>query len=583
MIEKIMLDHLTLPKALTGIAGFDEISGGGLPIGRPTLICGSAGSGKTLFAMEFLVRGITQYDEPGVFIAFEETRADLTQNVASLGFSLTDLIDQNQLVIDHISIDRAEIEQTGDFDLDGLFIRLDHAIKKVNAKRVVLDTIEVLFAALGDTQTLRSELQRLFRWLKGREVTAVITGERGDGALTRHGIEEYISDCVILLDHRIENQMSTRRLRIVKYRGTVHGTDEYPFLIDETGFSMLPITSVGLDYVVSNERVASGIPRLDNMLDGQGFFRASTVLVSGPAGTGKTSLVAQFVNAACQRGERCLFFSFEESAGQIIRNMRSVGIDLQAWVDADLLRFKTARPTMYSLEMHLVTLHKHIQAFDPQIVVMDPVTNFDVVGSQADSRALLTRVVDMLKMRNVTAFLTSLMSTGEAVEQSDVHISSMVDVWLMVRNVESSGERNRILYILKARGMGHSNQVSEFEITDHGIQLIEAYLGKAGVLTGSARLAQESIERDEALAHQQALELRQLRLERKRTAVQAQIAALEAELDVESAETRLLLDQEMRQKAAMRNYADAIARKRQIITSDDQDLTYAGEDANHDE
>jgi circadian clock protein KaiC len=581
MTEK--LDYLALPKALTGITGFDEISGGGLPSGRPTLVCGSAGSGKTLFAMEFLVRGITQYNEPGVFITFEESRDDLTQNVASLGFSLTDLIDQKQLVIDHISIDRAEIEQTGDYDLDGLFIRLDYAIKKVNAKRVVLDTIEVLFAALGDSQTLRSELQRLFRWLKDRGVTAVITGERGDGALTRHGIEEYISDCVILLDHRIENQMSTRRLRIVKYRGTVHGTDEYPFLIDETGFSVLPITSVGLDYAVSDERVASGIPRLDTMLDGQGFFRASTILVSGPAGTGKTTLTAQFVNAACQRGERCLFFSFEESAGQIIRNMRSVGIDLQTWVDADLLRLKTARPTMYSLEMHLVTLHKHIQAFDPQIVVMDPVTNFDVVGSQADSRALLTRLVDLLKMRGVTAFLTSLMSAGEAVEQSEVHISSMVDVWLMVRNVESNGERNRIMYILKARGMGHSNQVSEFEITDHGIQLLEAYLGKAGVLTGSARLAQESGEHDEALAHQQALELRQLRLERKRAAVQAQIAALEAELSVEAAETRLLLDQEFRQKTSLQNYADAIAQKRQTTTVENQTLPKTVEGANHDE
>ena len=582
MTETSVLDYLTLPKALTGIAGFDEISGGGLPMARPTLVCGSAGSGKTLFAMEFLVHGITQYDEPGVFIAFEETREELTQNVASLGFSLTDLIDQHKLVIDHISIDRAEVEQSGEYDLDGLFIRLEYAIQKVNAKRVVLDTIEVLFAALGDTHILRSELRRLFRWLKDKGVTAVITGERGDGALTRNGIEEYVSDCVILLDHRIEKQMSTRRLRIIKYRGTVHGTDEYPFLIDETGFSVLPITSVGLDYDVSDERVSSGIPRLDTMLEGQGFFRASTILVSGSAGTGKTIIASQFVDAACRRGERCLFFSFEESTSQIIRNMRSVGIDLQAWVDADLLRFKTVRPTLYSLEMHLATMHKRIQAFDPQIVVMDPITNFDIIGSRADSSALLTRLVDFLKMRGVTAFLTSLTSESEAIEQAQVHISSMMDAWLLVRNIESNGERNRVLYILKSRGMAHSNQVSEFEITAQGIQLVDTYLGKSGVLTGSARLAQKTDEQNEELARQQALELRQLKLERKRAAIQAQIAALQADLDVETADTQLLMDQESRRIIASRQYTDTIAHKRQIAASDSQDLTHTVEGVKHD-
>lgn len=569
MTEILVADQLALPKTPTGITGFDEISDGGLPRGRPTLVCGSAGSGKTLFGIEFLVRGITQYNEPGVFIAFEETRADLTQNVASLGFSLTNLIDQHQLVIDHISIDRAELEQTGEYDLDGLFVRLDYAIQKVKAKRVVLDTIEVLFAALGDTQILRSELRRLFRWLKAKGVTAVITGERGDGALTRHGIEEYVSDCVILLDHRIENQISTRRLRIVKYRGTFHGTDEYPFFIDETGFSVLPITSVGLDYSVTEERVSSGIARLDSMLDGRGFFRASTILVSGSAGTGKTTFAAQFVNAACQRGERCLFFSFEESADQIMRNMRSIGIDLQAWVDADFLRFQAVRPTMYNIEMHLARLHKHIQAFDPQIVVMDPVTNFDVVGSRANSRGLLTRLVDFLKMRRITALLTSLTSAESAVEQTEVHISSMVDAWLLVRNLESNGERNRVLYILKSRGMAHSNQVSEFEITAQGIQLVDAYMGKAGVLTGSARLAQEASEYDEKLAHQQAIELRQLQLERKRAAVNAQIAVLQAELEVENAETQLLIDQEARRNAAWQKYADTIRFRRQAAPPED--------------
>lgn len=544
-----------------------------MPKGRPTLVCGGSGSGKTLFGMEFLVRGITQFDEPGVFITFEETRSDLTQNVASLGFSLSDLIDQQRLVIDHISIEQAEIEQTGDYDLDGLFVRLNYAIQKVGAKRVVLDTIEALFAALGDTQTLRSELRRLFTWLKDKGMTAVITGERDEGALTRHGIEEYISDCVILLDHRIENQISTRRLRIVKYRGTSHGMDEYPFLIDETGFSVLPITAVGLLYQVSDERISSGIPRLDSMLGGRGFFRASTILVSGRAGTGKTTLATQFVNAACQRGERCLFFSFEEPAGQIIRNMRSVGIDLQTWVDAGLLRFEAVRPTMYSLEMHLATIHKHIEAFDPQVVAIDPVTNFDVIGSHAGSRALLTRLIDFLKMRGITTLLTSLTSAADAVEQSGVSISSIVDAWLLVRNLESNGERNRVLYILKSRGMAHSNQVSEFEITAQGIRLIDAYLGKAGALTGAARLAQEASDYDEELAQQEALQLRQLQLEQKRAAVNAQIAALQAELAVEDAQIQLLLDHDSRQKMAAQKFADAIARKRHIQGSAPQDPT----------
>ncbi|MAU08282.1 MAG: KaiC 1 [Anaerolineaceae bacterium] len=472
MIDSIGPKHIALPKAPTGIAGFNEISGGGLPKGRPTLVCGSAGSGKTLFALEFLVRGITEFDEPGVFLAFEETREELSQNSASLGFPLQNLIDQNKLVVDHISIDRVDIEQSGDYDLDGLFIRLDYAIQKVNAKRVVLDTLEVLFAVLDDTQILRGELRRLFRWLKDKGVTAIITAERGDGTLTRHGIEEYVSDCVILLDHRIENQLSTRRMRIVKYRGTPHGSDEYPFLIDESGFSVLPISSIGLDYKVSEERVSSGISRLDDMLGGRGFFRGSTILVSGPTGTGKSTIAAQFVHAACLRGERCLYFSFEEPAGQIIRNMRSVGIDLRPWVDADSLRFKTVRPTMYSLEMHLAKLHNDIADFDPQIVVMDPITSFDIIGTASASRALLTRLIDFLKMRETTALLTSLTHGGETAEISEVNVSSMMDTWLLVRNIESNGERNRAIYIVKSRGMAHSSQVSEFNITSQGIQLV---------------------------------------------------------------------------------------------------------------
>ncbi len=568
MTEQVNSGSFTLLKSPTGIAGFDEITEGGLPKSRSTLVCGGPGSGKTLFAMEFLVHGIQQYNEPGVFLSFEETREELTQNFASLGFNLNELTEQNKLTIDYVHIDFDEVAQTGEYDLDGLLIRLEYAINKVHAKRVVLDTIEVLFTFLGDSDILRGELRRLFRWLKEKEVTVIITGESGDGTLTRRGIEAYISDCVLLLDQRVEKQIARRRLRIVKYRGSKHGMDEYPFLIDENGFVILPITSVGLNYPVSDERVSTGISRLDAMLGGRGLFVSSTSLISGPSGTGKTSFASQFVAAACQRGERCLFFSFEESANQIIRNMCSVGINLQPWVDDDLLRFNSARPTMYSIEMHLATMHKYVEAFKPHIVVIDPVTNFDAIGSTEDSRLLLTRVIDFLKMNRITTLLTSLTRAGDATEQTEVNISSLVDTWILVNNLETNGERNRILSVLKSRGTGHSNQISEFEITSHGIQLIDAYRGHSGVLTGSARLAQEAHEYDEQLAHQHAIELKKLQLERKRAAIKAQIDTLEAELAIENAETQLLIDLESRQQDASRKYADIIARKRGSISTD---------------
>ncbi|MBW4437766.1 MAG: circadian clock protein KaiC [Pleurocapsa minor GSE-CHR-MK-17-07R] len=564
MTDQFPATQRTLEKSPTGISGFDEISGGGLPKGRPSLICGGAGCGKTLFSMEFLVNGIRQYDEPGVFMAFEETREDLTKNTSSLGFELDALVQQGKLIVDHVSIERSELEQAGDYDLDGLFVRLGYAIKKVGAKRVVLDTIEVLFNALGDSQILRAELRRLFTWLKSQGVTAIITGERGDGTLTRYGVEEYVSDCVILLDHRVENQMSIRRVRIVKYRGSTHGTDEYPFLIDETGFSVLPVTSVGLNYPVSAERISSGIPRLDAMLDGKGFYRASTIMVSGTGGSGKSTLAAHFVDAAAGRGEKCLYFSFEESPSQIIRNMSSIGIDLQQWVDAGLLQFRNVRPTMYSMEMHLAVLHKAIREYNPQVVIMDPITNFNNISNTNESRALITRLIDFLKSRGITALFTSLTSAGEAAEQSGIEISSIVDAWLLVRNVEFNGERNRVMYILKARGMAHSNQVCEFQITNNGIQLVDAYLGSAGVLTGSARLAQEARERDEELAMQQRLELQQLQLERKRLSIEAQIAALQSELEVERSEIQLLLDQDRRRRQSAEQFTNSMMAMRNM-------------------
>jgi circadian clock protein KaiC len=554
--------NLALAKAATGIQGLDEITGGGLPRGRPTLICGSAGCGKTLLAMEFLVRGATQFGEPGVFMAFEETAEELTQNVRSLGFDLEALAQENKLLLDHVHVERSEIEETGEYDLEGLFIRLGHAIDSIKARRVVLDTLETLFGGLSNMSILRSELRRLFRWLKDKGVTAVITGERGDGTLTRHGLEEYVSDCVIVLDHRVTEQLSTRRLRIVKYRGTFHGTNEYPFLIDESGISVLPITSLGLRHEASEERVSTGVPRLDAMLGGDGVYRGSSVLISGTAGTGKTSLAAHFADAACRRGERCLYFAFEESEGQMVRNMRSIGLDLALWRKKGLLNFHATRPTAYGLEMHLAKLHKLVNDFAPRVVIVDPITSFINAGSTAQAESMVMRLLDFLKANQITTLFTSLTHSGSALEQSQVGISSLIDTWLLLRDIELGGERNRGMYVLKSRGMAHSNQIREFVLTDHGVELKDVYIGPEGVLTGSLRLAQEAREQAAALTRQQNIERRQRDLERKREALQVQTAALRAQFDAEQEELQSLIAQEQTAADLLKTAQDEMARSR---------------------
>lgn len=537
-------------KCQTGIRGLDDITDGGIPGGRPTLVCGSAGCGKTLFAMEFLVHGAIEYDEPGVFMSFEESSEELAQNVASLGFDLKELESTHKMVLDHVSIERGEIEETGEYDLEGLFIRLNHSIDSIGAKRVVLDTIESLFGGLANEGILRAELRRLFRWLKEKGVTAIITGERGEGTLTRHGLEEYVSDCVILLDNRVEGQISTRRLRIVKYRGSAHGTNEYPFLIDEMGISVLPITSIGLQHDVSNERISSGIPRLDTMMGGQGYYRGSSVLVSGTAGTGKTSLAASFANAACSRGEKCLYFAFEESPSQITRNMRSIGIDLEPWIKQGLLDIYAVRPTIYGLEMHLVKMYKLVREFKPKVVIIDPVTNLIAIGSDTEVKSMLSRLIDFLKANQITALFTNLSHAGAATEQTEFGISSLMDTWLLLREIEIGGERNRGLYILKSRGMAHSNQIREFLLTDKGIDLVDVYLGPAGVLTGAARIAQEAQEKAAELMRKEEIERRKRELERKRATIEAQITTLRSEFEAAQEEVKKLTrEEEMQEKA----------------------------------
>ena len=515
------ISRTQLPKSPTGIQGLDEITGGGLPKGRPTLVCGGAGCGKTLLAMEFLVRGARQFNEPGVFMAFEETAKELTQNVASLGFDLKGLIARKKVVLDFVYIERSEIEETGEYDLEGLFIRLGQAIDSIGAKRFVLDTVESLFSGLPNPLILRAELRRLFRWLKAKGVTAIITGERGEETLTHLGLEEYVSDCVIVLDHRVREQVSSRRLRVVKYRGSTHGTNEYPFLIDENGFSVLPVTSLGLQHTASTKRISTGIARLDAMLSGAGYFRGSSVLVSGTAGTGKTSLAAHFADAACRRGERAFYFAFEESPSQIMRNMRSVGIDLQPWVQKGRLQFQATRSTFAGLEMHLTTMRKMVNAFKPQVVIVDPLNSFAIGGNETEVKAMLMRLVDFLKMNQITGFFTNLTSDGSALEHTYVAISSLIDTWLILRDIEIGGERNRGLYILKSRGMAHSNQVREFLLTDHGVELRDVYVGPGGVLTGSVRLAQEAQEQAAQMARQRDTERRQPELERKRETMES--------------------------------------------------------------
>ncbi len=551
-----------LPKARTGITGLDEITLGGLPRGRPTLVCGSAGCGKTLLAMEFLIRGATEFGEPGACITFEETEKELAQNVLSLGFDVDQLVREGHLAFDHIHIDRREIEETGEYDLEGLFLRLGLAIDSVGARRVVLDTIESLFSGFSNMALLRSELRRLFRWLKDRGVTAVITAERGDGTLTRQGLEEYVSDCVILLDHRVDAQRSTRRLRVVKYRGTNHGTNEYPFLIDEHGISVLPITSLGLQHRVSTERVASGVARLDAMLGGHGYYRGSSILVSGTAGSGKSTLAAHFADATCRQGERCLYLAFEESPDQIVRNMRTVGIDLRTWIDKGLLRVEASRPAVHGLEMHLAQIHRLVGEFEPHAVVIDPMSNFADPQYSLDAASMMLRLIDYLKSKGVTAMFVSLTSGGHALEATDVGVSSLIDTWLVLRDIEAGGERNRGLYVIKSRGMKHSNQIREFVITSEGIDLLDVYVGPEGVLTGSLRAAQEAREKSAALDLEQEMKRRQRELERRRTVLAAQIDALQHEVRVIEEESAVQLEQFRLATNSIESDRSAAARRR---------------------
>ena len=544
------LNKVILEKSSSGIAGLDEITEGGLPKGRPTLICGSAGCGKTMFAMQFLVNGV-ENDEPGVFVSFEETQEELEKNFASLGIDLKKLEKEKKFAVEYIYMERSEIEETGEFDLEGLFIRLAYAVEQIGAKRIVLDTIEAIFSGLPNEFILRAELRRLFAWLKSKELTAIITGERGENSLTRYGLEEYVADCVILLDNPVIDKISTRNLRIIKYRGSAHGSNEYPFLMDEDGISVLPVTSLLLDHEASNEYITTGIDDLDIMLGGNGFYKGSSIIISGSAGTGKSSLGAQFAENTCKNGKKCIIFAFEESPKQIIRNMRSIGIDLQTWVDKGLLKFHATRPTLYGLETHLVTIHKIINEFEPDVAIFDPISNLITVGNPKEVKSMLTRLIDFLKSKQITTLSNSLTVMGHI--ETDVGVSSLMDTWIDLKSIETNGERNRTMDIVKTRGMYHSNQVREFKLTNEGIKLVDLYLGPSGMLTGSARVAQIAKENAEKLVRQKEIERKQRKLEEKRRTIESQISEIKAQYESEKQELDRTIAQEKLREESLEN------------------------------
>ncbi|AFY73307.1 RecA-superfamily ATPase possibly involved in signal transduction [Synechococcus sp. PCC 7502] len=551
-----------LPKCLTGIHGLDEITGGGLPQGRPTLVCGSAGCGKTLLGVEFLVHGAVDYGEAGVLMTFEETAEEITQNVASLGWELDQLVTDGKLIIDHVYINPLGIEETGEYDLEGLFIRLGSAIAEIGAKRVVLDTIEVLFAGLHNTNIVRAEIRRLFGWLKQQGVTAIITGERGENTLTRQGLEEYVSDCVIRLEQRTVAEISTRYLQIFKYRGTRHGVNEYPFLIEENGIFVAPITSLKLDHDISTEQISTGIPRLDTMLDGGGYYRGSSILVTGMAGTGKTTLAGYFASSTCDRGERCLYLATEEAPQQILRNQRSIGLDLNHYIDSGLLRLEAVRPTAYGLEMRLIKILAWVNEFQPTAVVIDPMSNLATTETHNQTKNFLMRLIDLFKAQQITVFFTNLLQSGNLGESIEVNISSLMDTWLELRTIETNGERNRTLSILKSRGMNHSNQVREFLVTSEGVELVDVYLGAHGFLTGTARAAQQAQEKSDKLSQQQEFERKKRRFDYQQAFIRAQIAALEVQLATEREELDMSNRQEKVNQQILFDDRDSMAELR---------------------
>lgn len=551
-----------LAKCPTGIEGLDTITNGGLPRNRLTLICGGAGSGKTSLGVEFLVQGIIKYNEPGLLITFEEKPQEIIENAASIGFDLEDLINKKKLFIEYIEVQEEEIAQSGDYTLEGLFIRFEQIVTSIAIKRVSLDTLDSIFATLGNTLILRAEIYRLFSWLKQKNITSLVTAEAGINTLSRNGLEEYISDCVISLRTNIVSEVLTRLLRIVKYRGSKHGTNEYPFLITDSGINLFPITSNYLNNIVSTEFVSTGVKELDEMMDNKGYYQGSTVLITGTAGTGKTSLASIFSNSICQKGERCIYFTFEEMINQILRNMSSINLNLQQWIDKDLLKFYAYRSSIYGLETHLLTIQNLIKQFKPQAVIIDPINNFELIGTELEIKSMMTRLIDFLKAQQITALFTSLTTAINPKEHAEVGISSLIDSWLVLQNLEYAGERTRGITIVKSRGIAHSNQIREFIITSNGVKLEKIYVGPNGILTGSARLDQEEQENLQFLLQEKETLRRKKLLEHKKATLEAKIMALKSEFDADTEEIESLIMKEEIQNKGILETRSTMAQRR---------------------
>lgn len=551
-----------LAKCPTGIEGLDTITNGGLPRNRLTLICGSAGSGKTSLGVEFLVQGIIKYNEPGLLITFEEKPQEIIENAASIGFDLEDLINKKKLFIEYIQLQEEEIAQSGDYTLEALLIRFEQIVTSIAIKRVSLDTLDSIFAILGNTPILRAEIYRLFSWLKQKNITSLVTSEAGINTLSRNGLEEYISDCVISLRTNIVSEVLTRLLRIVKYRGSKHGTNEYPFLITDSGINLFPITSNYLNNIVSTEFVSTGVKELDEMMDNKGYYQGSTVLITGTAGTGKTSLASIFSNSICQTGERCIYFTFEEMINQILRNMSSINLNLQQWIDKDLLKFYAYRSSIYGLETHLLTIQNLIKQFKPQAVIIDPINNFELIGTELEIKSMMTRLIDFLKAQQITALFTSLTTVINPKEHAEVGISSLIDSWLVLQNLEYAGERTRGITIVKSRGIAHSNQIREFIITSNGVKLEKIYVGPNGILTGSARLDQEEQENLQFLLQEKETLRRKKLLEHKKATLEAKIMALKSEFDADTEEIESLIMKEEIQNKGILETRSTMAQRR---------------------
>ena len=517
----------------TGVKGLDDVLGGGIPQGHAMLLVGKPGTGKSILSMEYLLHGIELHKENGVYISFEESEKQIISNAASFGWKFEEMVKKNKLAISYIDMQPEQMRTVGDYDLSALILRVKGAIKKVNARRVVIDGINNLLSTFDDERIIRSDLLRLIREIKEVNATIFITGERGHDSWSKMGFEEYLADGLMHLDNRTDGNYQTREIQVVKCRGINHYTGKSPFIINSEGMSIRPLITADFDYKVLKSRVSTGIADIDNMLGGKGLYRGSTVYITGPSGAGKTSISSSFANGACSRGERALFLAFEESSDQIIRNMKSIGLSLDKWVNEKLLYFYTARATTNSLEGHLDNIMTMVREVEPTCVVLDPISAFRPIANENETKLMLIRLNDYLRARKITTVFTALSSDGEYSEHADVQLSSIADTWIVVRIMDYKGERNNVMQLMKSRGMSHSRQMKEMYFTGNGLKLQNVYQGPEGVLTGAARIGQEKYEKLKEARNVIEIDKNRKKIERKKSLLEASIEALKHEYEEE--------------------------------------------------